>query len=162
MKKERKVIEPNAIVYFDGDVDVPKLNHLFQDFQGDIIINGNLLLKEEGLIVQCNNLYVMGNIVVFGAGINGIWVDGNLYVGGDIDCCDMNINGVCECMGSIDSYEINVAEDLYVKAGIITNGYDINVGGDFTCENEIEAANIVVLSKMHVTDTVEAYSISVG
>jgi len=38
MNKERKVIEPNAIVVFDGDVYASKLNELFQHFEGDIII----------------------------------------------------------------------------------------------------------------------------
>ena len=157
MKKERKVIEQNAIVVFDGDVNTSKLNELFQDFLGDIIIFGSITQNEESLSIKCDNLYVMGRLSCI-----DVIVGGNLYVEGDIDCCDIKVNGCICCSGLIDSFEINVAEDLYAKGYIITNGYDINVGGELICDDAIEAAEIVVLQRMRMKGMIKADSISVG
>ena len=38
MNKERKLIEPNAIIIFDRDVNSSELENLPADFKGDIII----------------------------------------------------------------------------------------------------------------------------
>jgi len=162
MNKERKVIEPNAIVVFDGDVNASKLNQLFQNFQGDIIITGNLIIDEEKLSIQCDNLFVMEKIDLSNYANTGICLDGNLYVEKFIDCSHIEVNGCIYCSGSIDSFNINVAEDLYVKGNIDTNGYDINVGGNLICKNEVDAAEITVLGKISVTSRIQADSISVG
>ena len=157
MKEERKVIEPNAIVAFYGDVKAAKLNELFKDFQGDISIFGSTLQDGESLSIKCNNLYIMGRL-----GGSDITVDGNLYIEGDIDCCDINVNGCLTCKGAIDAFNINVSENLYAKFSIFTNGYDINVGGDLICDDEVEAAEIVVLHKLQVRNSIQADSISDG
>ena len=157
MKEERKVIEQNAIVAFYGDVNVDKLNELFKDFQGNISIIGSTIRNEENLSIKCDNLYVMGRL----CGVD-VTVDGNLYVEGDIDCCNIKVNGCLSCTGSIDAFNINVAENLYSKFSIVTNGYDINVGGDIICEDEVEAADIVVLQRLQVKSLIQAASISVG
>ena len=162
MNKERKVIESNAIVVFDRNVYANELNEFFKEFKGDIIINGDLIFDVD-LIIQCDNLYVIGEITLM---LTLLWpdilVEGNMYVYGDIDCYKINVNGSICCMKRINSFEINVSENVYAKDGIGTNGYDINVGGDLVCEDDIKAAEIIVLQKMYVTGTIEADSISVG
>lgn len=162
MEKERNVIEENVIVVFDGDVDSSALNELFQDFKGGIVINGALYLDKEGLIIQCDNLYVMGKIDISAMGANDISLVGNLYVEQSINCTDINVNGSIYCMDTMDSFNINVSEDLYVNGKIDTRGYDIFVGGDIICENRVDAAEITVLGKLRVSSEIYADSISVG
>ena len=164
MNKERNVIEPNAIVVFDRDVNASKLNELFKGFQGDIIIIGDLMLDEANLSIDCDNLYVMGGIELDlrANSYADICVRGNLYVGEHIDCANINVNGSIFCMRYIDSFNINISEDVYVDGYIETNGYDINVGGEFICKDEVSAAEITVLGKIIVKDGIQADSISAG
>ena len=159
MNEERNVSEP--IVVFNKNVRTSELNELFKEFQGDIIVNGNLILNEKKLVIKCDNLYVTGGISM---SINNtdVCVIGNLYVGDDIDCCNINVNGSICCTGCISSLEIDIAEDLYCENGIDTCGYDMNVGGEVVCNDDIAAAEIVVLKKIYVKSTIEADSISVG
>lgn len=158
MNKERNTNLNNAIVVFDGNVEASKLNELFADFQGDIVINGNLIWGSGDLRIKCSNLYI-NDLEIYGKLI----VEGNLYVQGNINCCDIVVNGSIVCLGYMDSMEINVAEDLYVKKDIEVNGYDINVGGEFVCDSEVtSAAEITVLNKMQVFGCVEADKICVG
>ena len=161
MKKERNVIEHNAVVVFDSDVNASELNELFKGFQGDIIINGDLILDAEELRIKCDNLYVIGGIKTTGI-LCAILVEGNMYTEGYIDCLDININGTFFSRDTINAYAINISEDLYCLSDIYTNGYDINVGGELVCEDEIDAAEILVLQNIHVKNRIEADSIKVG
>lgn len=160
MNKERKVIEPNAIVVFDRDVVTNELNQLFKIFDGDIVINGDLIFDGESLDIECDNLYVKGEIAISNYVHTNICLDANLYVENSIDCTDIDVNGCVCCMGSIDSYNINVAEDLYVAINLDTNGYDINVGGDLICKHAVDAADIIVRGKISVSDGIQDDSIS--
>jgi len=156
MNKERKVIEPNAIVVFDGDANASKLNALLKDFQGDVIINGNLHINEH-LNVICN-LYVVENIIC--GNNNIINIIGNLYCDGDIDCFDIFTSENLFC-NSINSMEIKVGGDFLCKESIEAYGYIVTVAGDLE-SNTVEAENLYVLGKLHATGRVEADSISVG
>jgi len=162
MNKERKVIETNAIVVFNGDVNASKLNELFQDFQGDIVINGSLILDKDNLCIQCDNLYVTRAVSTNVRSEGNICVSGNLYVDEDIECCNMSINGSVFCSADVDSLDINVTEDFCVENKVDTNGQDINVGGDFICEGNVDANDIVVLQSMHVKGYIDCCDIYVG
>jgi len=162
MNKERKVIEPNAIVVFEGDVYASKLNELFQHFEGDIIINGDLILEGMHVFIQCDNLYVMGNMPYTNACGTDFYLKGNLYIKGYIDCGKINVNGSVYCEHYIDALEINISEDLYAKGDIDATSYDINVGGELVCKDEVEASEIIVLKKIYVRNKIYADSISVG
>ena len=150
MKKERNVIEPNAVVVFDGDVYSSTLNELFQDFKGDIVINGDLNLDKGGLSIQCDNLYVMGEIFISTMGSNDICLVGDLYVEQSIECKNINVNGSIYCMDTMNTFEINVSEDFYANESVNAYRYDINVGGDFICDDEVNAAEITVYGKLKV------------
>ena len=162
MNKERKKIPTNATVFFDRDVAAEELNLLFgdNDFQRDIIITGNLHLGNVDLFLKCNNLYVMGEITVNKNTITEI--EGNLWVEGSIDCFDLRVNGSVYCYGDVLSMGIEVSEDFFVNE--IVDAYDANiyVGGDFICNDEITADEIVVLKKLEVKGNIQAYKIKVG
>jgi len=159
MEKERKASKSNPIVVVDGNVKWSKIEKLFQDFKGDIVIRGNLILEECSHII-CDNIYIMGNI--WDEYEADLIVEGNLYVEGAIDCWNLTVNGAVNCNKCINTYEINVAEDLYSKSKIDAGGCDINVGGDLVCKSEVAAADIRVLGKFYVSSLVEADSIMVG
>lgn len=159
MNKERNVIEVNPTVVFDGDVKWSEVEELFRDFKGDIVIHGDLELEKDSRII-CDNIYIMGSIRE--EGCVDVTVEGTLFVYGEIDCCNLTVNGSVFCNEYMCVFETNVSEDLYSKRAIDACGYDINVGGDFVCDSEIEAADITVLGKFYVAGRIEADSIFVG
>lgn len=151
MNKERKVIEPNAIVVFDRDVRTSELNALFKDFHGDIVINGVLLLYEENLCISCDNLYVEYIAESYGPGYPEIKMKGNLYVNGDCGTYDIKVNGSVYCQGNVSSTNIDIAEDFFVEGDVDAYNKDVHVGGDFTCEGSIESVDsLKVLGKFKV------------
>jgi len=156
MNKERKVIETNAIVVFDEDVRSSKLNGLLKDFQGHVIINGNLYI-DGYLNVRCN-LYVAENINC--SYDSNIHIIGNLYCDGDIDCFDIFTSENLFC-NSINSADIKVGGNLLCENAIEAYGYVVTVAGDLEC-NTAEMENLYVLGKMHVKGRIEADSIMVG
>lgn len=146
MNKERKLIEPNAIIIFDRDVNSKELVKLPADFQGDIVINGKLFFNEEHSI-KCDNLYA-DRVISRNHKINII---GNLYVRDDIDVHIIRVNGSICCNDYFDSLEVDVAEDLYVLGDVCANNTDIYVGGDFICEGSIISVDYMkVLGKLYV------------
>lgn len=157
MKEERKVIETNAIVVFNGDVNASKLNELFQDFQGDVIINGSLLI-DENLEIACN-LYVVDDIN--SEYDKKIHIAGNLYCDGDVDCYDIYVEESFFCT-SINSCNINVVEDFCCEDDIEAYGYDINVGGDFFCKGKVEADFVNIYKIMHLSGEIQVREIAVG
>ena len=157
---ERQENLTNAIIVFDRDVTAEELNTLFDDFQGDIVITGNLDLGNVDLFLKCNNLYVMGEITVNENTITEI--EGNLWIEGRIDCFDLKVNGSVYCGGYVLSTEVAVSEDFFVDETVEADDSDIYVGGDFICNGEVSADEIVVLKKLEVKGNIQVYKIQVG
>lgn len=147
MNKERKVIEPNAIIIFDRDVNSNELVKLPADFQGDIVINGMLVFDEKLITIKCDNLYADR----VDSDISKISIIGNLYTKGDIDVYGIEVNGSMYCEGDFNSTDVVITEDFAVKGKVTANNFDIYVGGDFTCEGSIEDVDsLKVLGKFKV------------
>ena len=130
MNKERTAINLNSVVIFDGDVTDENLKIIPEDFRGDIVVHGDMTVKEYYCTIIPCSLWVSGNIQT-----------GDINVAGDF-CCertinagDINVTGDFYCKGYIRASDINVAGDFYGK-GII-NADDINVAGDFYYEREV-------------------------
>jgi len=156
MKQERKVIEQNAIVVFDGDVNASKLNILLEEFQGVVIINGKLFL-DESLNLTCD-LHVAESI---DSQYNkNIHIEGNLYCEGLIDCYDIFVSESLFC-GEINSTDITVGEDFLCTDDIMAYGNVITVAGDLECSN-IETGNIYVLGRLTVENAMSAETVKIG
>ena len=188
MNKERKVIEPGTIIYFDRDVEGEELRDLSEESL-IIVINGDLTLEED--------FYFEGDLYV-GGNINGesvdIAIDGSLNCNGEINIRNICITGDFKAYDHTEAYDISVDGDFYadcavgavdIKVGrcfwaldvdsasisvgedfccesVDTNDSDINVAGDFESEGEVKADFINVLGRMHVTGNIEANEIKVG
>lgn len=137
-----------TIFVLNGEVDSNDLmNNIPEDFDGDIIING--CLKLFGDVKANASIWVVGNIFNF-CEISSIEIVGDLICTGD-NWCKGNIivHGVCYCGGDLlNSCNIK-AEDLECDGIISTGGEfiysgDIEVGGNLTCNSNIECADIKV------------------
>ena len=146
MNKERKIVETNSIVVFDRKVNASELNEFFKDFHRDIIINGDLSV-DTTLAIKCDNLYVEGALIVeiFSSHAK-IDLQGNLYVRDEMDCYDIHVDGSVYCSHRISAVSIDVAQDLDVVSNVDAENYNINVGGNFTCES-VKVRKICVLQK---------------
>ena len=158
MNKERQVIEPNAIIIFDGDVNSIELEKLPKGFQGDIVIKG-MLVFEENLSIECDNLYVD----VLCGGESDTYIKGNVFTSGDAYLHNTVINGSLYCKGNLCSTESNIAigEDLVVREQIEAFLANISVGGNLKCNSIKEANSIEVLGEFEVTETVNANHIHI-
>ena len=166
MNKERKVIEPNAIIVFDRDVNSSELVKLPEDFKGEIVINGSLVCDRK-LSIQCGNLYanrvysdepsinIIGNLYTSGnVDVHDITVNGSIYSKGDIDVGAIKVNGSIYCKGDLNSEDVTVAEDLEVECEIEGNHWNSYVGGNFICKGSIENIDCLrVLGKYKVDGT---------
>ena len=188
MNKERQVIEPGTVVFFNGDVAATELAALSAKSL-IIVIKGDLSLDED--LYFAGDLYVDGNI----DGDADIAIDGSLNCNGEIDienvcitgdfkaydytcACDISVDGdfYADCAVSaadikvggcfwaldVDSTSISIGEDFSCES-VNTNDSDINVAGDFESEGEVEADCIAVLGRMHVAGgNIIANEIKVG
>lgn len=138
MKKERKVIEPNATIVFDRDVRYSELMELIpRGFEGTIIIHGELFADKENYgennAITCESIYadsidslastdliIYGNLISYG----DIWTD-YLYVTKDLICFgNLNTNildsdGAILVIGKIDASH---GIDCESGSGIIAGG----------------------------------------
>ena len=142
MDKERKTIGLDSTIIFKRNVKSSELTAIIpQNFQGDIIINGNLDIKED-LCIRCNNLYAV-NVISECA---SIYVEGNLYSIEDLWCDNLKVNGSFYCEGKVDSMDILVSQDFIAKS-LETNGFEVTIGGDFICDNVESMESITVYGK---------------
>lgn len=187
MNKERQVIKPGTIVFFNRDVKGKELKDLSEESL-IIVINGDLILEEDFYFQ--GDLYIKGDVKEG----NSLSVDGNFICKGEIDLKDICIEGNFETYDLVQARHVHVYGDFYaygVDAHNITVGklfcaedvncLDICVGGDISCESicanhsdinvagNLEcregidnAGDITILGKMNVIGTIEAYSIKVG
>lgn len=144
MKKERKVIKNNAIIFFNRNVNSSELSKLPKGFEGDIIINGILEFDEEN-IIECNRLFA--KIVVS----NGpkVYIKGDLYTEEDICVEQIKVNGSVYCQNNCYAAEIIVAENCIID-GELGDSFtlcNIAIGGDFTCKTVKYVNEINVLGK---------------
>lgn len=188
MNKERKVIKPGTIVFFNRDVEGKELEAL-SDKSLTVVINGDLSLEED--LSFKGNLYVEGDIdgisrdIIIEGSLNckgemeagdvlitenidiynymyvaNIFVDGNFYSNSDINSSKIVV-GECLWAEEIDSCEVCVSGDICCKF-INANNYDIIVAGDFESEDGVKADCVNVLGKMRISGSIEARVIDVG
>ena len=138
----------NAILVFDRDVEATELEPLLKDFEGDVIINGTLMI-DDAIRITCDNLYVE-NIDSY------VYCDveliGNLIIRGYGCFCNISVNGSIYSGGYINSHRINVAEDVHSRGGINAGGHDICVGGSLISNASIKARSIKVLNDIEVIE----------
>ena len=157
MNKERKVIDPNAVVFFDRDVTATELNSYRELLHGDVVIWGDLDVDTD-LNIDCN-VYVIG--VVKAPYNNTINIQGDLYCEGPIDGWDINVSGDLYCEGIINSTDIKVGENLYCGMDIQAMNSKVAVAGELECF-KIDADEICVLNKLMVKEQVSADVVEVG
>lgn len=137
MKKERKVIDSNAIIVFDRTISATELNEALENFHGDVVIKGDLLLNDdlnvgcnlfvEGVIDACDkitSINIIGDLLVHATNCHKITVSGDLF------CIEMKKK---YCKVEIKSEDICVGGTLYCKGNIIAK--NIEVGASLECEN---------------------------
>lgn len=149
MQKERKVIESNAVIVFDRDVNASELNMLTKEFSGDIVILEELLINEN-LHVK-NNLHIMRDIVCYSE--NEINVDGDLQCYSEIGGYNIWVSGCLYCKGTISSDNINVGESFCCENRIEAYGGKITVMGDFECHG-VKAKTVTVLGRIAMEGSV--------
>ena len=131
MQKERKVTEEGKIIVFDRDVEVSELNSLLtKEFNGDVIINGKLLVNED--FHAKYNLHVMKDI--FCTPDQDFTVKGDLYCYNEIAGYNILVEGCFYCEGIISADNIKVTESFWCKNRIEAYGGNITVLGDFACQ----------------------------
>lgn len=189
MNKERKVIEPGTIIYFDRNVKGEELRDLSEESL-IIVINGDLTLKEDfyfegdlyviGNITGKVNIFIEGNICCNGEiSVKNIEVTADFEIHDDIAAQDISVDGdffandsyvdICTLRvagsfyaGEISTTDICVGEDFYCES-VDANGSKIEVAGDFECTRQVmSAAGVTVLGKLHVEGKIEADVIDVG
>lgn len=129
MKKERKVINSNAIIVFDRNITATELNEALENFHGDVVIKGSLLLNDD-LNVECN-LFVDG-VIAASNKVTSINIKGDLLIHAT-NCHKITVSGDLFCIEM---------KKKYSKVEIKSE--DICVGGTFYCEGNIIAKNIEV------------------
>ena len=157
MNKERNVIESNAVVVFDGDIEASVLNNIAIGFPGEVIINGDLII-DENLKLECD-LYVEGNVE--GSACYAIEIEGDLYCYGIVDCYDICVNGCFYSDARVDATDIKVRDDFWCGDGLEARASSIIVGGDFECYS-IETQEIYVFGRMKVDTGISATIIKIG
>lgn len=159
MNKERKVINPKAIIVFDKDVHASELNKITH--RGKIVINKKLIIDAD--LNMENTIFVMGNIIykslIYDYSIN---VKGSLYCYGHVNCHNINVSSHLYCEDGICSKNIKVRENFWCNNKINAYGGDVTVAGDLECMHEVEADCISVLGSMHIHGRVDANKINVG
>ena len=106
----------NPIVVFDKNVKASEIRGLFKDRDGDIIINGQLIVddcSEEPII--CKKIYVNGIDVYANCDIN---VKGDIISRGNICLCNMTIEGSICCLGNLNATKLNVEGNVYVSGNM--------------------------------------------
>jgi len=161
MNKERKVIEPNAIIVFDRNVKASELNLIAKDFNGDVIITKKLMIDSDLNIEY--NLHVISDIMcrskMFEHNIN---IKGDLYCYGKISCHDINVWQNFYCEDIIYSTDIKVGGDMCSNNTIHAYGHKIVVAGNLNCEG-IVAEDVAVLGRLNIQGTISASkSIKIG
>ena len=190
MNKERKVIEPGTVIYFDRAVKGEELRDLSEESL-IVVINGDLTLKEDFYFK--GDLYVIGNI----SGDRNIFIEGSLWcneeinvenievtsdfeIYDNIEACDISVNGdFCAAIACINASKIRVGGSFYacdissfeICVGgnfcceeVDTNSCNIDVAGDFECTHGgVNACScLTVLGKLCVEGDIEADVIIVG
>ena len=187
MKKERQVIEPGTIVFFNRDVEGKELESL-SGKSLTVVINGDLSLKHgfrfkgnldiEGDIFGKQNIDINGNLSCNGeiyardicvkgdfktynfVEAQHILIGGDFYAEDTINSCKITV-GQCFWAVQIDCYDVLVGENFCCDT-IDTNGRDISIVGNFDSDGEVTANCITVLGRMHLTGPIEADEIKVG
>ena len=121
MNKEQISSKSVSTVFFPGDSTNEDLAIISSDFQGDVVVCGDLMLQDD-LSISCR-LWVMGNIYSAKNSRNMFLIrdyitgKGNLSVDGDVFC-----------YGYINCGNIAVTGTLYCYVGTCTEG-------NIRCEN---------------------------
>lgn len=187
MNKERQVIEPGTVVFFNGEVAATELESLSGKsliivikgdlsldgdlyFAGDLYVDGNIDGDADIAIdgsLNCNGVIDIENICITGdfkaydyTCACDISVDGDFYADCAVSAADIKVGG-CFLALEVDSTSIMVGEDFSCES-VDVNESEIIVAGDFESEGNVSADVINVLGRMHVTGNIEANEIKVG
>ena len=142
------------IVCFNKNVLASKLNKSFNDFRGQIVIKGNIILDED--LFTRYNLDVIGDIlpkpyhkgnITIGSNFaceGNMQIYGHIKVSGDLSCkgymnvgC-ITVGGTLFCNGNMDTGAISVGGNFFGGGNTIRNERKIRVKGDFYCAGSID------------------------
>lgn len=116
----------NATVIFNRDVEATELAEMFKgNFDGDIIINGTLMI-DEPFEITCDNLFADS---IDSYAFCDIEVKGNLYVREYACFCNCKVNGSIYSGGNINSHRFIIAEEVYTVGDIQNGAHQICIGG---------------------------------
>lgn len=147
--------ERNPIVYYCGDFRKGDLFEIPCDFEGDLVVEGNLRVDVDvnfkGGLFVLGNLFVAGTLEaehVFSAGYieaeeiraqdiicKGIVLCENLAVAGDFEC------------KVIEAGNIYVASSVSVQKNILMHGKALEVGKDLRCRGIVGNPKVTVGGK---------------
>ena len=186
MNKERQVIKPGTIVFFNRNVKGEELEGL-SDKSLTVVINGDLLLESDfnfkgDLYVEsirgkydicidgnltCNEEVNTYDILVARdfttyeyVKANNIFVGGDFYSKVGMDTLDITVEG-CFWTEELEASSVCVGGDFRCES-IESSGFKIDVAGDFECKDAVYARTVNVLGRVHVDGPIDADEIKIG
>lgn len=100
-----------TVVVFERDVKSSELKGLFENYDGDIVINGSLEIDDVGTTVCCGNIYTEK--------IDS-YANSEMHIIGDIIslnicCVNLKVNGNLHSLGDFDANSLDIIGDIYVS-----------------------------------------------
>lgn len=137
MNKER-----TSVLILEGEITDAQIAKIPKDFQGDIVVNGDIICDE-----RCEIL-------------------GSLWLNGNVDVAYLKVNGDLfgeEGINIVTAHGVDVSGDVVLKNCYI-NVTDINVGGDFEGSRYINSTCINVYGKFKFDGRIDlnSYEIHAG
>jgi hypothetical protein len=126
--------------YIDGNVTIPKNKDLIVPDGKLLVIDGNLIMKENTEII--GNIIVNGNVSINSKGSSTQGLKGTVYINGDLT------TGNKTALGSIDRPTFVFAEGN-ITLGNNTTGYGYFLSNDFTAQQ----GNIYITGGVYTTLT---------
>ena len=126
--------------YIDGNVTIPKNKDLIVPDGKLLVIDGNLIMKENTEII--GNIIVNGNVSINSKGNSTQGLKGTVYINGDLT------TGNKTALGSIDRPTFVFAEGN-ITLGNNTTGYGYFLSNDFTAQQ----GNIYITGGVYTTLT---------
>lgn len=144
MSKERNKNYSNTVIMFHGDVTEYDLKSIPDDFDGDIIVSGDVIIHSKnfnipyslwiyGALFSEYSINIIGDVFcssTINIFLGGIRVLGDLYCGHGVAATEqINVGGTFLAKSSIFATVINVGGDFFYKANKVWAN-EINVLGE--------------------------------
>lgn len=159
------------IVVFNGNVEGHRLPAIPPDFEGDIVVNGDISVDKH-IILPKARLWVSGSILIEGdleiCSVIAEEIDcynltaQDVYCYGEMDTANIIVGGNCTCIGIIRQCNIVDVLDDFTCQEVDSSEY-IFVGGNLTVNNgDCTADDLIVHGNVNVSDNIEALNVTVS